>query len=189
MLQHKFPLCICLVGLLEAAIPSMAQLSEFALPDEPKNHPVHDEKPTLEWLAFEDYLMVQRYKQKQDPHYGLQQLKDSRKDGTYWRASKAALLDDGKASIRDIFQFNDEGASCGLAFYYDDIKGRMSQFRKEEVDKKGNLNYLRPIAIAPVCDEGKIGPQYTELNGTNTHSIFYYNMRAEDKEDAYLLLS
>ena len=96
MIQNRYNLLLCLVGFLDLAVPSLA------VADNPSFHPGNGGTPILDWLKFEDYLEVQQYKQKHDANYGLQAMKDSRKDGTFWRASKASLFNDGMESVHDI---------------------------------------------------------------------------------------
>lgn len=112
----------------------------------------------------------------------------SRKGGTFWYAKFSGIIgQDGYNLAEDFFVGLGEDRSCALAFLYDDMSSRLSEADRSE--HTNSTDYMKPLAIAPVCSTSKERPQFYEDDPWVAESVIYLNMRPSTDFDALLILS
>lgn len=179
MMHRTSLLFLSLTGLISFTAPTVAQWNVDRMAGIEHN--------------LEEHFADEWKEHAENSSYTAQLMRDQRKQGTFWSLLNAKLLHltvNGTKKSQVLWEGNTPDSGCALALYYDDMKSRLAQYKKEEAEKKGNHDYMRPIAIAPICqDTAAVRTEYTKNEGSNDNVLLYTDMRKETSNDAYLLLS
>ena len=150
-----------------------------------------------DWVHLQDFFTSTADNLKGKPR---QEADDARGMGTWWDVTKSG----GFGKVEDHLGEPQAGPRdrCGLAFYYDNMFGRARLSGSGEMGQ----DLTRPLAVAPVCDDGFASPDWIkdggndfaeypgrerdkQVNGGKTSVVFHNSAAEGHSGDCYFCLT